>query len=284
MIRTTAVSVVLMLGLIYIFKLLEPSFTQTEIEKLPRWIFIIVTIGMIFISLTVHELGHLITGLIHGFKFQLFVVGFLGVKRDENTDRVKVYFNTDFNYFGGVAATLPVDHQPGNIRKFANILIAGPLTSLFFAISCFVFSRFGPLSMQSIFSSGSLISFMIFLATTVPSKSGVFFSDRKRYQRLTSKGKDSEVEMSLLTIMGTQNRDQSMRNVNISDIETLHSDDTPFLKFVGSYYNVLFQMGKNSKQLMEAKLEFEKLSKKIPASLVTLFKKDIEKEESKWNE
>ena len=40
-----------------------------------------------FIAIFLHELGHLAAGLIQGFKIQLFVVAFLGIKRQD--DKIK---------------------------------------------------------------------------------------------------------------------------------------------------------------------------------------------------
>lgn len=34
-----------------------------------------------FLAILLHELGHLVAGIIQGFKTELFVVGFLGIKR-----------------------------------------------------------------------------------------------------------------------------------------------------------------------------------------------------------
>ncbi len=46
-----------------------------------------------FIAIFIHELGHLLAGLIQGFKLQLFVVAFLGIKRVD--DKIEFYFNKE---------------------------------------------------------------------------------------------------------------------------------------------------------------------------------------------
>jgi hypothetical protein len=46
-----------------------------------------------FFAILLHELGHLVAGIIQGFKIELFVVGFLGIKRENN--KLKFYFNTN---------------------------------------------------------------------------------------------------------------------------------------------------------------------------------------------
>ena len=87
---------------------------------------------MIFTVLSFHELGHLIAGLMQGFRFELFVVGPLGIKREK--DKIKIYLNKNIQYYGGVAATLPVNINPNNGKKFANLLLAGPIASILLAI------------------------------------------------------------------------------------------------------------------------------------------------------
>jgi hypothetical protein len=79
-------------------------------------------------ALAVHELGHLVAGLLGGFRFQLFVVGLLGVKR--TPAGIRVFLNRDVGLMGGVAATVPVAQDPVNKRKFAWMLLSGPLASL----------------------------------------------------------------------------------------------------------------------------------------------------------
>ena len=87
---------------------------------------------MIFAVLSFHELGHLIAGIIQGFRFELFVVGPLGIKREKG--KIKIYLNKNIQYYGGVAATLPIDASPENGKKFANLLLAGPIASILLSI------------------------------------------------------------------------------------------------------------------------------------------------------
>lgn len=164
---TTIVVAGLMLSILLVFEYLDFGISNQQSEITDKSILIAGAVVMIFLSLAVHELGHLITGLVQGFKFHLYVVGFLGIKRDDN-DRIKVYLNTDFNYFGGIAATLPIGKHPDNVKKFANLVIAGPLASLLFAMLCGLLSFLSTSLWHSFWQVGSLISLMTFLATTLP--------------------------------------------------------------------------------------------------------------------
>jgi hypothetical protein len=60
-------------------------------EKMKIAIYIITAILCYMVSGIVHELGHIIVGLVNGWKFYLLVIGPLGIKVDES-GRVKFYF------------------------------------------------------------------------------------------------------------------------------------------------------------------------------------------------
>ena len=236
---------------------------------------------MAFAVLAVHELGHLIIGLQQGFRFELFVVGPLGIKREN--DKVKIYLNKNLGYYGGVAATSPIDDSPENAKKFAKILLAGPITSLVFAIVSFLLAYFIGNPLGKLFFSGGAISIAIFLATTVPSKTGMFFTDRKRYQRLSTPGKDQDVELAMLRIMGGFSKNNSYKNIDQNDISILVSDELPFIKFYG-LFNLVCQQLENNKIVDEEVLEqYENCSKKMSKSIVSAFNKEIEKYKEKLN-
>jgi hypothetical protein len=71
----------------------------------------------------VHELGHLLTGLALGFRFQLFVVLFFGFQKPERG--IEFFLNKNPGYMGGVAATVPTGISADNRKKFAPVVAAG---------------------------------------------------------------------------------------------------------------------------------------------------------------
>jgi hypothetical protein len=187
-----------------------------------------------FIAILLHELGHLLAGLIQGFKLQLFVVAFLGIKRVD--DKVVFYFNKDLQFFGGIAATSPQKITNFLKKQFAYILIAGPLSSLVFGlIFLFLFKTTDSIFNASIGIVG-IISSGLFLATTLPSKSGVFFTDRKRMQRLLDKGRVGEIEYSFLRTTSQLLIDAHYQNISIEDLKIIQSDDEPIIQFWGYYF------------------------------------------------
>jgi hypothetical protein len=249
-------------------KNLKPDTTEEDI------ITIIGSIIIVHIVIVMHELGHLIAGLIQGFKFELFVVGLLGIKREGQ--KIKPYLNKNLGYYGGVAGTSPVDDSPENAKKFARILLAGPIASILFGIVCLVISLYIIKPLGIIFYTGGITSIGIFFATTIPSKTGMFFSDRKRYQRLVTPGKDQEVELAMLNIMGKFLKDHSYKDINREDIEILVSDDMEFIKYFGLFNMICWQLEQKGEVEKEIKTKYESVSKQLPKNLVKAFNKEIE--------
>lgn len=240
-----------------------------------KYIMMIGIVFFTFIVLAIHELGHLIVGLINGFRFELFVVGPLGLKRENN--KVKIYLNKNIGYYGGVAATSPIDDDKDNAKKFAQILLAGPIASVLFAVVCFVIAYMVGKPLGIIFYAGGTISIAIFLATTIPSRTGMLFTDRKRYQRLVNPGKDQQVELAMLKIMGRYSKDNSYKNIDKNDINVLVSDELPFIKFFGLFNLVCFQLENNGVVEEETSRDYENNSIIMSKSLVSAFDKEIEK-------
>ena len=228
---------------------------------------------IIFLVLAIHELGHLLTGLFQGFRFELFVIGPLGIKREKNS--IKIYLNKDIQYYGGVAATLPREPNPNNGKKFANTLLAGPIASLLLAIILgFIYYSFD-LPFSKFIGIGALASLGILLATNDQEKTGIFFTDRKRYQRLTSKGTERKVELAVLRLTGIYGRDNSYINADENDIEKMIEDS--HYKYLGLFTKLHYQFEKNGYYESETETEFENLSKEMPKSLVKNLNRELEK-------
>jgi hypothetical protein len=191
-----------------------------------------------FFAIFLHELGHLIAGLIQGFKLQLFVVAFLGIKRED--DKVKFYFNQELQFFGGIAATSPPKVTNNLKKQFAYILIAGPLSSLIFGVLFLYLYSITDSIFNASFGITGIISSGLFLATTLPSKSGVFFTDRKRMQRLLDKGRIGDIEFSFLKTTSQLLIDSHYKNISLEDLKLIQSDREPIIQFWGHYYELKY--------------------------------------------
>ncbi len=274
-----AFMLILFLGMLIITKesaLLDSLKPDSKAEKTILMLGIIV---MVFIVLAVHELGHLLVGLVNGFRFELYVIGPLGIKREN--DQVKTYLNKNLAYYGGVAATSPIDNNKDNAKKFARILLAGPIASVLFAIICFVIAFLVGKPLGIVFYTGGLMSIGIFLATTIPSRTGMFFTDRKRYQRLVRPGTDQEVELALLSIMGQYAKDNSYKNIDWNDINTLITDQLPFIQFFGLFNLICYQLETDGVIEEETTKAYEKTAENMSKQMVNAFNQEIEKFKAK---
>ena len=270
-----AIMLVLVIGAVRLFQMVDFTDDLRPASALGKFIMVLGIIAMAFIVLAAHELGHLLAGLAQGFRFELFVVGPLGIKREE--DKVKVYWNTNLSYYGGVAGTSPLDDHPDNARRFARVLLAGPLASLLFAAICFLLASLIQHPVAVLLFAGGSISVAIFFATTVPSRTGMFFTDRKRYQRLVQPGKDQEVELAMLRILGKFAKDNSFKNVSRADIDVMVADDYPSIRFFGLFNLICYQIehqGAYAPSVMEA---YQAASEEMPKAVVKAFDQEIEK-------
>jgi len=239
---------------------------------------IILIVGVIIIMhfvLLIHELGHVIMGLLQGFRFELLVVGLLGIKREE--EKIKIYLNKNFGYYGGLGLTVPKDDSSDNLRKFANVILAGPIASIVFAVICFFVVNYLANPYGVIVFAAGLASFGIFLATTIPSRSGMFYTDRKRYQRLMTAGKDQEVELAMLTILGSYVKNHSYKDIKKEVFDVLITDNDLFVKHYGLFNLICWQIEHEGAIDDKVKEEYNKISKKLNKNMVKSYNDEIQK-------
>lgn len=277
-IRNYAELVFILVLVIFTFKYLQQFEWLIELKPkgaTEKYIVLIGSFFAILIGLAIHELGHLITGLAQGFSFQLFVIGPLGIKRED--EKIKVYFNKELGYYGGIAASTPVNDDPENAKKFGNLILAGPIASLAFGLIFMVLATYIGRPWGFIGFLTGFVSFGLFLATTIPTKTGIFFTDRKKYQRLTTPGKDQDVELATLRIIGSYSKNGGYKEVAKSDILELVTDKNDFIKFYG-LFNLLCFQNEIEKEIAPTTLEeYRLLSKEMSKSLVIAFNKELEK-------
>ncbi len=227
-----------------VFVLAYFSLNQTQIDKfLPRnKVETIIYFPMLIIAplsaIAIHELGHLLTGLALGQKLKLFVVAFFGIKDEDG--KTTFFFNKNLSYFGGVAATIPKTEKDINPKSFSKILIAGPIVSfVYFMVCLVVFLQFDTY-LNSFFALSAFTSFGLFLATTLPEKSGIMFTDRKRFQRLNSKGITQDSEIAMYELISKSIIDNSFKNIDIHKTAILDKDNEITTKFWAAYLRFMY--------------------------------------------
>ena len=234
-----------------------------------------------FLSSLIHELGHLVIGLLLKFKFEFFIAGPLGIIRKEN--KIKVVLNTNPILAGGCVGVLPIDYSSHNIKKLAKIVIAGPLFSLFFAIIFYSLSWFYNNQSAFILVTLAVLCLASFFSTTIPSKSGISFSDRKAWQRLRKKGKPQNEELAILKIKTQTAKEESYKNINPEDINTLINSDILQIKTFGLFYSLCKQIEEQGTTDSLIKQQFEELSKKTSKFIQLGYKTILTELQEKYN-
>ncbi|PFI24579.1 hypothetical protein COI75_09625 [Bacillus cereus] len=133
-------------------------------------------VGISLLVLAIHELGHVVFGLIGGLKFKFMTVGPITVQKEKG--KVRIRENKLWAYFGGVAMLVPPSIETPNLsKKWAWVTLGGPITSLLFGITS------GYIYMVSYYQYllyFSVLHFVIFAVTMVPIK-GTFLSDGMQF-------------------------------------------------------------------------------------------------------
>ncbi|MEB4891090.1 hypothetical protein P9Y62_08030 [Bacillus thuringiensis] len=147
-------------------------------------------VGISLLVLAIHELGHVVFGVIGGLTFKFMTVGPITIQKEKGKLRIRE--NKLWAYFGGVATLVPPSIETPNLsKKWAWLTLGGPITSLLFGITS------GYIYMVSYYQYllyFSFFHFAIFAVTIVPIK-GMLMSDGMQFLILI---KDDErlVELS----------------------------------------------------------------------------------------
>jgi len=129
------------------------------------------------VCILIHELGHVVGGLLMGNTFSFMTVGpFQWIKED---GRLQFQWNSDMSTFGGLALTLP-NKVEGFKKRRLIVIGGGPLASLLlFAVAWWI-----SLSVPEGYRLGNLFfkilsffSLLIFVVTIIPAKVGGFMTD-----------------------------------------------------------------------------------------------------------
>lgn len=147
-----------------------------RIEKVQQVIEIWTFFGIALLVLAIHELGHVIFGLIGGLEFKFMTVGPITVQKEKG--KIRIRENKMWMYVGGVAMLVPSSpYTPNLSRKWAWMTLSGPLTSFVFGIvSGYIYM----VSYYHMLLYFSVLHLAIFVVTAIPVK-GTLLSDGMQF-------------------------------------------------------------------------------------------------------
>ena len=121
------------------FRLLSQLNSGMSIFESP-WLLLLVVMTILFVCGAVHELGHLLAGLLMRFRFQLLVMGPIKVQRKRYG--LRWGWQSGSSLFSGLTACLPMSADKLRWRMLA-FAVGGPLASLLLVgVGAFIFFHY----------------------------------------------------------------------------------------------------------------------------------------------
>ncbi|MBQ1372005.1 MAG: M50 family metallopeptidase [Oscillospiraceae bacterium] len=222
------------------------------------------------LALYLHEFGHLLVGLFHGWKFFMLTVGPVKLYREKLQDPIKLGFEPSAINWFGMGATLPPRQDPENLRVFGKILLGGPLSSILFGLLFLA----GALCFQSfLLCMLSLSSLAIGIVNYIPMsiRTGFYFNDGTRFRRIRDGGAPAREEAELMNLIEKEIQFGEDVPIGEEECEALLASRDEIYRYFG-YYVLLQSARKHDPDSVARYLaQAEALSRRIPASVSKQF-------------
>jgi hypothetical protein len=262
---------------------------------------LILLIPIIIFVIGWHEIGHAIVGVKVGFDFRMFVVGPFLWEKQNSTWRFR--WNKDINKAGGLVLCLPKDTENLS-RRFLLFAAGGPLASLLLSLITILIYWFFLKDLigieivnVSLFLIGGM-SFMIFIATSIPTKMGGFYSDGARVLRLIRGGDTAKFEILMMSIIANTSSGVRPKLLNMNQIEEMDEIairlNEPFRVYIHSFLHHIALDNDDYEKAEKHLLDYIKVADEIPEGIrnavwldATFFyayaKKDLIEAEKYWH-
>lgn len=229
--------------------------------------FFLFSIICYFISAFVHEIGHIIMGLIQGFKFFLLVIGPFGLKRNKN-NKVIFYIEKNIAFWGGVGGTFPFDSNPDNFNKFGRVLLSGPIASITFGL---IILPFAIATNMMFFLLLCAMPIGMGIACLIPMPMGAFYTDGGRWLRMRNK-ETRKIEAAIWNIVEKAGFEEKYANINMEDVTTLINDKNNRTKYMGHYFAYLHYIEIGDKfKIEEEKIVLKDLASKVSKQISAVY-------------
>jgi len=235
--------------------------------KMEIIVYILISVLCYVVSGIVHELGHIIIGLMNGWKFSLFILGPLGLKVDEN-GHIKAYFEKRISLWGGVGGTFPKEIKEDNIKIWSKILLGGPLASIIMGA---IFLPLGIIKDNIIFILlGAMpLAMGIVSILPIPLKTGILYTDGGRLSRLNKGGQEADEEIALFKLTEYQNISGDFSKFDINCIDPLLKSKDISINYYGYYYKFQYYKEISDKEKMNFFIKkMGKIENKVPAVII----------------
>jgi hypothetical protein len=215
-----------------------------SVTGLPNPLIYLALAPLIFVAVVLHELGHVIGGLLAGFRFICLAAGPLRVIA--TAQGIRLGWNRNLDLAGGMATTLPTDGRNLRLRLVAAVG-GGPLSSLLFGLAGGGLALWllpeAP-DMGAVAAMAGLAGLAIFLATISPQQSGGAQSDGGQLLALLRGGSQMELhklglEIQASSMQGARPRDWAIASLLQAFAHCKVRDDEWAEAGLLSYYHAL---------------------------------------------
>ncbi|SOC13397.1 peptidase M50-like protein [Ureibacillus xyleni] len=208
-----------------------------------------ISIVLLFFTLLIHELGHMLFGIWSGYRFNYLTVGPLTI---ENTNRFQIKINNSWFFVGGVASCSPLSSNLATIASQHRRFVAGgPIFSIVIAIVSFLVGNSLNINWITYFG---VFNFLIFLATIIPYQ-GAIKSDGRVLLELSKQGKEREEFLISLLLLKEMNSPIHPTKWSIDLIEqakTLHPTiDNVMVCYILFYYTLIQEGYESASKLLD---------------------------------
>lgn len=216
----------------------------------------------------VHEGGHVIAGLAQGWKFMLLVVGPMKLYRDEKDDKVKFGIEKNVILWGGIGGAIPKEASEDNIKKFAKVLLAGPLASILMGLICSIFMIIHFSIFTAMMTALPITMGIVCLLPNV--KTGILYTDGGRFLRIMKGGKTEMEERAVFDATMLHEFDPNGRYDEAGIAAMTTSEDRSF-QYLGHYYAWLnAKMDGNEEEMKNLLANMESIRKDVPKSIIDM--------------
>lgn len=187
-----------------------------------------------FMSTAIHELGHVICGLLNHWKFFVLVVGPFKLYRKNLNDKIRFGIEKNPTFWGGYGGAVPEKFDDNVMKIFSRVLLAGPIASIVFGI---VFITILILTGNDFAMMVGFIALGEGVMCILPMKlqTGMLYNDGTRYLRIHRGGQTADEEKAMYS-MSLDNLLNGQAEINDEEmVEILCRSEDASYKYYGLY-------------------------------------------------
>ncbi|GMQ57474.1 hypothetical protein AN1V17_18690 [Vallitalea sediminicola] len=220
------------------------------------------------ISGLIHELGHIVMGLMNGWKFYMLVIGPFEWKREKPNEKVRFFLEKNIMMWGGMGGSYPINTSKDNLKIWSKVLIAGPIASIIIGITMI------PIA---IITGNLFFSMLVFMPISMgivsgfplPLKTGFLYTDGGRWIRLKRGNQEAAEEKALFLITENSmiNGENSLPDEEV--IVPLLNSINPSIQYYGLYYHyMLSKSNDNQTDMNYALTKMNELKTKVSKLII----------------